>query len=242
MQKRGISHHLDWIIGITLFMFFVVFVIATIKPGVQPLHSKDVLLNIIQDQFEENVTWEIQRVPLNIIAHSCVNSIQLTAPIEFPFNWNNQNTKVYNKLNNNPIGFSISGSTLIVEFVSGNAEQDYFILQSDEENFGSGTSIISICIKDDVTSIYGVPETLTGLSQDKIDILKNYNYDQLKIDWKYPITSDFNITINLEGHIYEVSSGKAPASNAEVYVKQYTDFILEEDGEKIPAMVTIKAW
>ncbi|MBS3155177.1 hypothetical protein J4404_01625 [Candidatus Woesearchaeota archaeon] len=67
MQKRGISHHLDWIIGITLFMFFIVFVIATIKPGVQPLHSKDVLLNIIQDKFIENVTWEIQDYIMNLI-------------------------------------------------------------------------------------------------------------------------------------------------------------------------------
>ena len=81
---------------------------------------------------------------------------------------------------------------------------------------------------------------MTGLSRDKIDNLipnPELSYEQIKVNWKYPVTSDFYIKVGST----EIS-GKEPPSNAEVYVKQYTDFILNEDGQKIPVEVTIKVW
>ena len=242
MQKRGISHHLDWIIGITLFMFFIVFVIATIKPGVQPLHSKDVLLNIIQDKFIENVTWEIQRVPLKIVGYSNLNDEYRFTKFSFPFDWNSGNTRLYNE-SYKDYSYSLGSYELCVELWHYEAvyPNKLYVLYSNDPIFESAGS--SSCpTTNQGTASYGVPETLTGLSEDKIDNLDNYDYEQLKTDWKYPITSDFNITVNLEGHIYEISSGKEPPSNANVYVKQYTDFVLNKDGQKISALVTIKAW
>lgn len=246
MQKRGISHHLDWIIGITLFMFFVVFVIATIKPGVLPLHKKDVLLNIIQNKFIENVTWEIQRVPLTVESPGTISSLKKFGEFNFPFDWNSDNTRLYNK-SNQEFEYSITSNKLCVDLFHNDKVYDgeLFILHSNEEIF-EGLGLSSCPVSETGGNIvYGVPETLTGLSQDKIDNLisnPEINYNIIKTNWKYPETSDFNITVNLKGHIFEISSGKESPSNAEVYVKQYTDFILDKDGEKIPATVTIKAW
>lgn len=239
LDKRGIGHHIDWIIGTSVFLLYIVFVIVTLKPGVKPLNEGEVLLDMVQDNFIANVSWNITKVPLNIIGSPTVPCNSLFS-ISFPYDWSNSNTRIYNK-NNQQIDFGISGSNLVVYY--GNEAQikrEYILLHSTDSLFnGMGSSKTSVCT--DSNYIYGVPELLRGLSSTRIGHLKTYaetNYEQLKNDWKhYPKTSDFSITVENNKIV-----GKAPPANANVYVRQLVEFELKDTGEKVPVDIIIKAW
>lgn len=245
-DKRGVASHLDWIIGITLFMFYVLFIIVTLKPGVQPLHKGDTLLLMVQDNFISNVTWDITKVPIFVKPH-CVNEETPYASFNFPeefSDWDNSNTKLYNKLNNQGVDFSIQGNLIAYFGISGADKKEYFLLHSNDPDFIIRTDrhSLSSC-SEGVEFIYGIPETLKGLSIKKISYLQTeYNYNKLKTDWNYPETNDFNITININNEKHEISGKRAPPGNANVYVKQFTEFILGDKGEQIPATVIISAW
>lgn len=236
MNKRGVSEHLDWIIGMSLFMLYILFMVITLKPGIQPLHTGDTLLSIIQNNFIDNVTWNITRVPLNLVA-SPTSGCENLFSIDFPFNWIN-NIKIYN--NNIPVEFGMSGSSLVIFY--GNqvvGKKEYIILHSDDESFSGAVSQKTGCTNG-VTYIYGIPELLTGLSDLRISGLvtnANEDYEKLKTKLNYPITNDFTILVDGLA-IHDV----VPPSNANVYVRQFTDFILKNTGEKIPVTVTIKVW
>ncbi|MBU0963407.1 MAG: hypothetical protein KKD48_05890, partial [Nanoarchaeota archaeon] len=222
------------------FMLYILFMIVTLKPGIQPLHTGDTLLSIIQNNFIESITLEITKVPLNAkVKSTCLGLPNVNIP--FPFDWTREKTKMVNK-NNQNISFNIQSSNLIFDYAptADSILREYYLLNSEEF---SGSSELSGGCSDSMVLeyIYGVPELLTGLSQDKIDSLDAKPYEQLKEELNYPLTNDFNITIN-NGASNEISSGRAPPTNANVYVKQFTDFILEDTGEKVPVTVTIKVW
>ena len=250
MEKRGIGHHLDWIIGISLFILYILFVIVTLKPGVQPLQKGSTLVDIVQDRFIQNVTWNITKLELNIKSAGCSGSI-IYCSLPFPFSYDNPHTKVYNEADNSDADFSISGSTLYVQscypvdglgtaFVPGK----FKIIYSDEiVGAGSGSPSGTFCTNPTYT--FGIPELITGLSEDKIQALADAattDYEQLKKDLNYPLTNDFIIEIDKDGSITAINEKIAPPSNANVYVRQFPEFILDESGERTPVILRIKVW
>jgi len=66
MEKRGLSGHVDWIIGISLFLISVGFIITLFRPGVTPLHSGNVLLDIAEQGFFNNTNIEFNKAPIFI--------------------------------------------------------------------------------------------------------------------------------------------------------------------------------
>ena len=63
-DKKGIGHEVDWILGVGLFIMSVAFIFILFKPGITPVHDSQTLLNIVQDGFEDSVSWEIVQVPI----------------------------------------------------------------------------------------------------------------------------------------------------------------------------------
>ncbi len=247
MEKRGIGHDLDWIIGISLFILYMLFVIVTLKPGVEPLHKGDTLINIIQDRFIQNVSWSITQLELNIKTADC-NQNTVYCSLDFPFSYDNLHTNLYNQKNILGIDtFSITESNLYVQSCNGEvslAPIKFNILYSGEIT-GTGspnTPSDTFCTNPSYT--YGIPELLTGLSETKIQKLVDASitdYEKLKKDLNYPITNDFNITVSDGTHNFEISK-VAPPSNANVYVRQFPEFILKDNGERVPVTLKIEVW
>lgn len=248
MKKRGIGHHLDWIIGISLFMLYLVFLIVTLKPGIQPLHKGDTLLSIIQDRFITNVTWNVTRIPLSVTSHCGVTSKGFIK-IQFPFSgWINSKTKMVDDSGIPLSQFDISPSGLMFTniFIEPLPSTKKFYLSNSIELNGNGNSITSssLCLDTDLTYVYGIPELITGLSKSKIDGLKdnaNTDYEKLKSNLNYPITNDFIITGKGEGINFEIKKVEPP-QNVNVYVRQFPEFILDSTGERIPITLTISVW
>jgi len=247
MKKRGIGHHLDWIIGISLFMLYIVFLIVTLKPGIQPLHKGDTLLSIIQDRFTNATTWNVTKLELNIKDAGCSGSI-IYCSLDFPFSYDNSHTKIYNEADNSGALFSISGN-LNIESCEGSGiaftSAKFKIINSGEIS-GTGSSSNSCsgnCCNDPIY-VYGIPELITGLSENKIEILEAdaiTDYETLKKDLNYPITNDFIITGKGGAHSFEIKKVDPP-QNTNVYVKQFPEFILESTGDRTPITLTITVW
>ncbi|MBI2148547.1 hypothetical protein HYU23_02610 [Candidatus Woesearchaeota archaeon] len=64
LNKRGIGHEIDWVIGMGLFLTSVIFIFVIFRPGVTKIHDPKTLLDIIQDGFNNDTYWTITNVPV----------------------------------------------------------------------------------------------------------------------------------------------------------------------------------
>ncbi len=64
MNKRGVGGHVDWIIGIGLFLVYVALIFAFFKPGIEEVFQSDTLLDIVETNFHMASTWNLTRTPL----------------------------------------------------------------------------------------------------------------------------------------------------------------------------------
>ena len=226
-MKKAIEHHLDWIIGVGIFLLFTVFILATLKPGYQKTKEGEILLSILEDKIEENLTWKVEKVPLNVsrvseCQESCIS-------LHWPY--------YTNKVKVLEVDFSISNGKLIIN----------------SKNLGTYTVLISegfpsaqdggSCSCEDVEYIYGVPEVLEGYSEQKINALVtnyNENYENLKHEWNFPGYRDFKITFKWD----EISKsvGKDPPENMQVYVKVIHDNLLTKNGTLEHLVITLETW
>ena len=66
MQKKGISGHIDWILGIAMFLLAIGSMIVLFKPGVTPATNADTMINLVQDKFISDTEWTIIKQPIFI--------------------------------------------------------------------------------------------------------------------------------------------------------------------------------
>src|SRR3989344_5857525 len=66
MEKRGIAGQIDWIIGIGMFLLAIGFIFVLFRPGVTPVNSAEILLDVVDKNFMEESTWEVNKVPMFI--------------------------------------------------------------------------------------------------------------------------------------------------------------------------------
>lgn len=65
-QKKGLSEHIDWIIGIAMFLLAIGSILVLFKPGVTPVTNSETLLNLLQDKFTEETEWNITKLPIYV--------------------------------------------------------------------------------------------------------------------------------------------------------------------------------
>ena len=63
-QKKGISGHIDWILGIAMFLLAIGSMIVLFKPGVTPTTNADTMINLVQDNFISDTEWTITKQPI----------------------------------------------------------------------------------------------------------------------------------------------------------------------------------
>ncbi|MEK6955766.1 MAG: hypothetical protein AABW52_03840, partial [Nanoarchaeota archaeon] len=66
MNKKGIGNEIDWIIGIGLFLLSIMAIFVLFKPGVNPVYDYDTLIGIVNDNMNNDLTWEITKIPIFI--------------------------------------------------------------------------------------------------------------------------------------------------------------------------------
>lgn len=63
-NKRGVGQGIDWILGLGLFIISITFIFVLFRPGISPVYDADTLLDIVQDGFINDSSWEITFVPV----------------------------------------------------------------------------------------------------------------------------------------------------------------------------------
>ncbi len=83
MNNKGIGGHVDWIIGIGLFLIYIALMFAFFKPGVSDVFEHDTLLDIVEEGFRSDVEWNLTKTPLFLEAlpsYTCETSDGWTTP------------------------------------------------------------------------------------------------------------------------------------------------------------------
>ncbi len=246
MKKRGISNHLDWVIGFGLFLVAVTLIIAGLKPGSQPLHEPDALLDIVERNFLEDTYWSVESLPVQVESHCSEGDGKANQCRNFPFISINKNNANMIDESNGYVPFDISGEDLTLN-IPNSDNNNYTIIYSERLTKESGSPLQDVCGHTDC--YYGVPKTLEGIcdnsncdnegiNDDSVDNLAIYNYEDLKVKWNYPNIQEFKIEI--DGR--EIGYGDNIPQNIPVYVRQITDFELTEKGELEPIKIRIYVW
>ena len=63
-DKKAIGHEIEWVIGIGLFLLSLLSIFVLFKPGVTPVFDSETLINIVQDNMKNHVSWEITKIPI----------------------------------------------------------------------------------------------------------------------------------------------------------------------------------
>src|SRR3989344_8323280 len=64
MNKRGIAEHVDWVIAVAIFFVYLTIILTFFKPGIKPMINPNTLLNIVEDNFKQDVTWTLVKTPI----------------------------------------------------------------------------------------------------------------------------------------------------------------------------------
>ena len=81
-------------------------------------------------------------------------------------------------------------------------------------------------------------EKLFGYLNDAVN--GDLNYKQIKAKWGFPDSQNFNIEI--KGTQNFKFDRIKPADNSDVYVRQISDYILNDNGELEPVTIRIVTW
>ena len=66
MEKKALASQVDWIIGIGMFLLAMGFIFALFKPGVTQVHSANILLEIVEEEFRAETFWDVNKIPIFI--------------------------------------------------------------------------------------------------------------------------------------------------------------------------------
>ena len=90
------------------------------------------------------------------------------------------------------------------------------------------------------TPIVGVTETVKTVSQDKVSLLRNRNYDYLKQVFGYPKQRDFNVTV--ESDVIDASFGILPPEFKDVYARRVEGVMIDRSYVPNRVVITLNVW
>jgi len=229
MKKRGATH-VDWVISMSIFLLGVLTLIIFVLPLFnEPLNSEDTLLPIIEEKFVDDTYWIIKRVPLFVTSRnpSCDNgNIEVT--INFEDGW-----------------YLPDGTKQEILTDPGVGEYWYSLHRDDYLNYEDLRTELDVdpghCEEDpEQTYIYvGAGQNRIGISTTFLDEFRDKDYDDLRGEWNYPLANDFAIYVNDE----KFPSGAPDApGNINIFVSQYRDFIVDDEGNLTEVVVSLRAW
>ncbi len=240
-MKKGINY-IDWVIAIGIFIVYIIFIFVVFKPGIRDPSSPSYMLDIVKTNFIKETYYSIEIVNLFVKPDSDGQKIYLIQKL--PFSW--QNGRVLMKEGNNNINIEIDNSVNppALEFqdtFSANIEKEYKLIYNPELSLQP----VSISQTDILTDYrFGVKQNLFGVSLSNITKLGAKDYQAVKSAWHFPLSKEFNIEIKKieDQSILLNFPGNTPTSDVKVFVINYNDNVIQDEGTKTPVLVTLKTW
>lgn len=243
MNNRG--SHADWAISMGIFLVYLLILFIIIRPGIEPVRDEKVLLDIVEQKFSEEVKWVVKMSPLIIkTCSSGAKSIVLEVKDEknawefrsFTFNEDPPNEKEgYCADEGNTFVLTCGGENNCPA-ATNRIFYLYYVLKSKFNNINPKLGL-DCSGGDDCKAELGASENLEGVNSEWLNDLGNANYTEIKKKWDFPESSGFSITVDDN----EVIGGE-PYEEADVFVKEWTDLEVDNDGEREEIKVNIKVW
>ncbi|MBT4577156.1 hypothetical protein HOM13_00385 [Candidatus Woesearchaeota archaeon] len=258
MNKKGLAY-VDWIISLSLFLVTVLMIFAFLRPGIVPSFESKDLINIVENNFLEENSWEMISIPIaiqNIENNSYSIDISHSGLSEWRFIGYRSNQDLGSldiSITNTSsliIISCISGSNCNTNISAGSTSTSGIYLVSIEKDWVSSNKIFEMedtCSSTDMcTYSLGSKELFNGLSMIRINHLINEDitYSEKKEDWSFPDSRDFSIHLDyLNGTLVKITSPEfEPSDQSSVFVKEISMPILNEDGKRSPTKVNIRVW
>lgn len=249
MNKRG--SHADWAISMGIFLVYILILFIIIRPGVEPVHDESNLLDLVEEKFNEEVKWIVKMSPLFVrTCKATERNEPSTVTVEDKSGfW--KFTKV--KLPETEAAFgkycvSIGSKFTLTcggsdcpcgagcPYVSDKIFRLYYTpkgLEYIEENYPE----LRLDSKGESNAELGSSENLKGIYEKWLSNFKSKDYETVKEDWNFPESRDFSISVN-KG---EIIGGK-PYEQANVFVREWSDWEVKENGERKEVKVNINVW
>jgi hypothetical protein len=243
-DKNG--SHVGMMLSFVIFITFIIFVYAAVKPAVKTGEDKRTTMDYIEKKIEENTSVELASISLKISESQ------------------NPSTECVNFSNFFP--YSLVSPNLIIKNESGDVQEAYYNITSDFSGFRlyrADTNniffkvyhspefdklpgnLLEPCTPIDYISDYNITSTTTReyLFERKMYNLLDYyrnNYEELKDRFNVPPGTEFGfVFMQSNGTTIEVGNA---SENTDVYVRETPVQYIDNEANILSGFINIKVW
>jgi hypothetical protein len=253
-NKKGLSY-IDWMISMGLFLLVVIMIFTFLRPGSTPEFQSSELFEMIESNFFQNTSWYTVSLPIAINKMQS-DSIAITLKHNIIGDWRFLNLTIPTQYSN--LDYDLSGLEVNIYCLppgpcttNTNTNSPYpgiyvTSIKNPTRESQKEYNIQPYCNGDSSNCSYvlGSTEYFTGLNLQSVLNLKNKNYENLKQEWKYPLTRDFILNLYyLNGSYIPLTAPSyiAPAE-ANIFVKEVNTAILNPDGTREQVIINMQIW
>ncbi len=242
-NKKG-NVHIDWVISISIFLTYIIILLAFIKPSYKPSFEGDVLVNLVKKNFDEKIEWQVKK---NLLSFRCETKGVANVDLK---NYIPDIGKYKVLLKDGKTKARYKGS--LIDLM--NDDYDFWIIHN--EFFGynlddNGLEDDGGADPKDCEISAANPIIFRGINADKLNLV------DLKIDeWNFPQFRQFKITVldvdgSLKDNRYCFAKGlmnsnecllAEPPLDVVVYGVNLGDAILDKDGNFEQVILNIQVW
>ncbi len=251
MVKKGTTH-VDWAISIGIFLIYVLGLFIFLKPGLEPVYKNEILEEIVDGNFFEEVNLIVERKPLYIDnADTGGDDVEVRIESRLPFLITQYNENEFTLYDENfvelplDIENNFNGMKFRANIKSG--KRNIFWLVNSEETSPislEGMPVEIIVSPDDEVNptfdySFGVTEKIVGISSIKLQNFFDYygddqlKYGDLKEKWNYPSFKDFAISYSDEDGLVESYSPEDIPAQTNVFARNVRHFLIDSKGDSI---------
>ena len=250
-MKKG-SSHIDWAISIGIFIVYLLLLFIFVRPGQVKEYQGDLLLSIVEKNFKNEFTgvyWSLLEIPIFVNTTYIDGTHDAFLIDSFPFSTNkfNDGNTIILDSNLASLPLNLEDTTEDRELIfnvtdfGNNKKLIYKVVHSKYIDIKPIDPTYTSVANVSNTTIFGIGEILIGISENKFKELSK-DYNKLKADWRYPKLKDFSIRVSDNKEVLLSLNQVTPPEDVNIYVLQWSDFILYNDTTKKLVTVNVRAW
>lgn len=266
------ASYIDWIVSFSIFLVYVLSLFLFLKPGVAQDYSKDLLMDLLNEQFRAETQVILEKYPLILkldTSNKWRPGIDDSRTIELPIRASKSlgSYAVYNRsFKQKPAQFtgSILRFEASTEFLNPVDSADnkalFWIVYYPDHSYSdqtlppAGCRSDWTCLSEDNFTIYelGVKEKVSGIVKEKVLSLFELGEEQIKEKFSFPESQGFNIYIieqdtssfmyNLDDVDQSLQLGIPRPEGVDIRVKEKKDWFINEDTSLDPVVLHLEVW